>query len=109
MNDTWHYVGLLDEIPSLEGRVVKHDRLGDLALFRTSDDQLYAVEDRCPHRGGPLSAGMVHGRMVSCPLHGWRLDLATGEVQGPDHGCVTRYPVRVEENKIYLCLEPDHA
>lgn len=109
MNGTWHCVGTLDAIPPLEGRVVKSEALGDLALFRTGDDQVYAVEDRCPHRGGPLSAGMVHGRMVSCPLHGWRLDLATGEVQGPDQGCVRRYPVRVEENRLYLSLESEHA
>ncbi|MEO5339912.1 MAG: nitrite reductase small subunit NirD [Magnetococcus sp. MYC-9] len=104
MND-WHCVGNLEDLTPLEGRVVRVEGLGDLALFRTADEQLYALTDRCPHRGGPLSAGMVHGHKVTCPLHGWTLDLETGQVLGPDQGCVERYPVRLQGGQIYLQLE----
>ena len=105
----WHCVGTLDDLLPLEGRVVRIDGLEDLALFRTTDDQFYALADRCPHRGGPLSAGMVHGHKVSCPLHGWTLDLESGQVLGADQGCVNRYPVRLEGNKIFLQLESAHG
>lgn len=101
----WHRVGNLDDLHVLEGRVVKTESHGDLALFRTSDGQVHALEDRCPHRGGPISAGMVHGRRVTCPLHGWTLDLETGEAQGADQGCARRHPVKVENDQVYLLLE----
>ncbi|MBF0583822.1 MAG: nitrite reductase small subunit NirD [Magnetococcales bacterium] len=108
MND-WHCVGTLEDLSPLEGRVVRREGETDLALFRTADDQLFALDDRCPHRGGPLSAGMVHGYKVTCPLHGWTLDLESGQVLGVDQGCINRYPVRLEGNKIYLKLESEHG
>ena len=68
------------------------------------NDEIFALRDRCPHRGGPLSQGIVHGQAVSCPLHNWKIDLQSGEVQGPDQGCVRSYEIKVEEGVVYISL-----
>lgn len=103
----WTRVARLDSIPVREGRSV---RLGerDLALFNLGTRAL-AVDNRCPHRGGPLSDGMLAGDTVVCPLHAWRVSLASGAVQQPSSSvCVTSYPARVEEGWILVAL-PDAA
>ena len=87
-------IGHIDEIPPQGARIVRLDAL-DLAVFRTADGAVFALDNRCPHQGGPLSEGIVHGRSVTCPLHNWVIDLATGEVQGPDVGCVRTARVEV--------------
>ena len=74
-------IGPLEDIPRLGARTVS-TAMGDIAVFRTSDDNVYALRDRCPHKAGPLSQGIVHGSTVTCPLHGWVISLATGEAQG---------------------------
>ena len=94
-------VGALDDIPRQGARVVK-TAAGCVALFRTADDQLFALEDRCPHKGGPLSEGIVHGGQVTCPLHNWVFDLNTGLAQGADAGAVRTYAVRVEDGRVWL-------
>jgi nitrite reductase (NADH) small subunit len=66
----------------------------DIALFRTGTDKIYALRDRCPHRGGPLSQGIVHGERVTCPLHDWIIDLASGQATGVDVGCTATFAVR---------------
>jgi len=99
----WHEIGALDEIPRLGSRVVQTPQ-GDVAVFRAADDQVFALRDRCPHRGGPLSQGIVHGHRVTCPLHNWVLELANGEAVAPDEGCATHYPVRQENGRIWLGL-----
>ena len=91
----WVMVGRLDDIPRQGARVVATAR-GMVAVFRTLTDEVFALDDRCPHKGGPLSQGIVHGRSVTCPLHNWVIDLASGEAAAPDRGCVQRIPVRVE-------------
>jgi nitrite reductase (NADH) small subunit len=93
----------VDDIPRLGSRVVKTDQ-GDVAVFRTADDRVFALRDRCPHKAGPLSQGIVHGEHVTCPLHGWNIGLASGEAAAPDVGCAHRYPVRVESGQVYLDL-----
>lgn len=105
---TWHHLGNLDDIPRQGARVVRSDSHGDIAVFRTVNDQVHALADRCPHKHGPLSPGMVHGEKVTCPLHGWTIDLATGEALGADHGCARRFEIKVEEDGIYLGLPSDH-
>ena len=75
----WIEVGVLSDIPPMGARVVRSAN-GDIAVFRTADDQVFALYDRCPHKGGPLSEGIVHGRSVTCPLHSWVISLETGEV-----------------------------
>ncbi len=99
----WVAVGRLEALPPRRGRAV---RVGDrrIALFRTGDDRLFAVEDRCPHRGGPLSEGIVHGHCVTCPLHDWVIDLAEGRAVPPDEGRVRTYPVRVVDGRIEIGL-----
>lgn len=99
----WIEVGALAEIPRQGSRVMESTR-GPIALFRTVEDEVFAVLDRCPHKGGPLSQGIVHDRKVACPLHNWVIDLAAGEAVAPDHGCVKRYPVRLEAGRVFLQL-----
>lgn len=101
----WLEVGQLDSIPRLGARVVR-TRQGDIAVFRTADDSVFALRDRCPHKGGPLSQGIVHGRRVACPLHDWNIHLDSGEAVAPDEGCAASYPVRLEGETIFLSLQP---
>ncbi len=106
--DDWTEIGSLDEIPRQGARVVRCAS-GDIAVFRTLDDEVFALRDCCPHRGGPLSQGMVHGRKVTCPLHDWKIDLDTGIAVAPDEGCAARYPVRVEGRRVFLSLTAQAA
>jgi len=93
----------LEEIPQLGARVVE-TAAGDIAVFRTADDAVFAVEDKCPHKGGPLSQGIVFGHSVTCPLHGWVVGLDSGEACAPDQGCTRRLPVRVDAGEVMLAL-----
>jgi nitrite reductase (NADH) small subunit len=102
---TWIDIGALTEIPVLGSRIVRKSGLV-IAVFRTAGDALYAVEDRCPHKGGPLSQGIVHGCKVTCPLHSQIIDLSSGEVCAPDEGRVRAFPVRLVEGRIELQIEP---
>lgn len=97
----WIDIGTLDDIPKRGARVVKTAR-GDIAVFRTMDDKLFAMDDKCPHKGGPLSQGIVQGESVTCPLHNWVISLATGEAQGADHGCTRTIAVRLEQGRVLL-------
>lgn len=81
--------------------------LGDMeiALFRLSDGSVQAVENRCPHKGGKLSEGMICGPSVHCPLHDWKIDLRSGKVHEPDHGCIPTFPIDIDEHgAIYITL-----
>ncbi len=98
----WTEVCRLEEIPRQGSRVVATARRGNVAVFRALDDAVFALEDRCPHKGGPLSQGIVHGHAVTCPLHAWVIDLASGEAQAPDTGCAHRVPVRVEGGRVLV-------
>ncbi|MGB8812668.1 MAG: nitrite reductase small subunit NirD [Paracoccaceae bacterium] len=97
----WIDIGALADIPPQGARVVK-TALGCVAVFRTATDQVFAIDDRCPHKGGPLSEGIVHGNSVTCPLHAWVFSLETGMAQGADEGVVNSYPARVEAGRILL-------
>ena len=99
----WIEVATVDDIPRQGSRLVRTAD-GDIALFRTVDDQIFALRDRCPHKGGPLSQGIVHGGRVTCPLHNWRIELATGEAVAPDQGCAGRFEVRVEGGVVFLAV-----
>jgi nitrite reductase (NADH) small subunit len=78
------------------------DRESPIAVFRTADDQVFALVDRCPHKGGPLSEGIVQGCTVACPLHGWVIHLDTGEAEAPDEGHVPVVAVKLEDGRIWL-------
>ena len=96
----------LDDIPPLGARVIERpaDAGGNVAVFRTADDRVFALLDRCPHKGGPLSQGIVHGDRVACPLHGWTIELPSGTAVAPDLGCAARFPVRVERGQVFVAL-----
>ena len=100
---SWQEIGALEDIPRLGSRVVQGPE-GDIAVFRSSDDQVFALRDRCPHKSGPLSQGIVHGQRVTCPLHNWVLELASGEAVAPDHGCAHPYAVQVRAGRVFLDL-----
>ena len=99
----WTVIGTPSDIPQRGARVV-HVGAIKIAVFRTSDDEIFAIEDRCPHMFGPLSQGIVHGAQVTCPLHNWVIDLKSGGVVGPDDGCVVTVPVKVEDGRVALDL-----
>jgi nitrite reductase (NADH) small subunit len=104
MTDTqWTDIGALDAIPRRGARVVRLAQ-GCVAVFRAADDQVFALEDRCPHKGGPLSQGIVHGTSVTCPLHNWVMSLETGEAQGADEGRAQTFYLRVEEGRVLIDL-----
>lgn len=105
---SWIEVGKVDDIPRLGARVVRTAD-GDIAVFRTADDEIFALRDECPHKGGPLSQGIVHGKRVSCPLHDWKIQLNSGDAVAPDEGCAASYPVRIEGDLILLSLIPNEG
>lgn len=106
----WVVVGHLDDIPRRGARrVTRPDGLPPIAVFRTAEDEIFALVDRCPHRGGPLSDGIVQGRGVACPLHGWVIELDTGEAEAPDEGCAQTVAVRLAGDRILLSLPASDA
>jgi nitrite reductase (NADH) small subunit len=101
----WIDIGRLDDIPRRGARrVVRPNGASPVAVFRTGADEVFALIDRCPHRGGPLSEGMVQGRAVACPLHGWVIELDTGRAEAPDEGCTRIIAVRCDGDRILLLL-----
>src|SRR5689334_5560058 len=102
--DGWFDVGKLEDIPKLGARVVRTAD-GDIAVFRAADDSVFALRDRCPHQGGPLSQGIVYGKRVACPLHNWSIQLENGEAVAPDEGCTATFPVKIEQGRVYLSLQ----
>jgi nitrite reductase (NADH) small subunit len=99
----WFDIGTIEDIPRRGARCVNTPQ-GKIGVFRTADDRIFAIEDHCPHRGGPLSQGIVHGTAVTCPLHNWVISLETGAALGADEGAVNTIPVRVEGGRIGLAL-----
>ena len=100
----WKPVCLVDDIPVLGARRVARSCGTAVAVFRNTEDKVFALLDRCPHKGGPLSQGIVHGRTVTCPLHSWTIDLATGHPTGADagQGCTLTAPLEVRDGRILL-------
>jgi nitrite reductase (NADH) small subunit len=101
----WLDVGTLEDIPTRGARRVHHSG-ANIALFRTATDEVFALEDRCPHSSGPLSQGIVHDDCVTCPLHNWIISLRDGSVQGVDEGQTRSFPVRMQEKRLQLGI-PD--
>ncbi|WP_312947663.1 nitrite reductase small subunit NirD [Agrobacterium sp.] len=100
----WVEIGHVSDIPQRGARCVKTP-MGKIAVFRTADDQIFAIEDHCPHKGGPLSQGIVHGASVTCPLHNWVISLETGKALGADEGEVRTIPVRNIDGMLAIALE----
>ena len=100
----WKRICPLDDIPRLGARVVQRLAGGDIALFRNAEDEVFALHDKCAHKGGPLSQGIVHGRKVTCPLHGWNFDLQDGQALAPDVGSCATFEVKVEDGEVWLAV-----
>jgi nitrite reductase (NADH) small subunit len=101
---TWIPIGSLSDIPRRGARCIKTPA-GRIAVFRTGDDRVFALDDRCPHKGGPLSQGIVHGAAVTCPLHNWVISLESGKALGADQGEVRTIPIRLEGEQILLAVD----
>lgn len=101
----WLDIGPVDQISPGNARTLKVQGGQDIAVFHTLDNRFYALVNACPHRQGPLSQGIVHGHVVTCPLHSWNISLRTGEALGDDKGCVPTIPLRVDAGRIYLLRE----
>lgn len=99
----WIKIAALADIPRLGSRVVASAK-GDIAVFRTEDDRVFALHNQCPHKGGPLSQGIVYGDKVACPLHAWQISLADGRAQEPDQGHTACFAVKVENATVFLEL-----
>ncbi len=98
----WKKICLVNEIPVLGSRRVARAKGLDVAVFRNSEDQVFALLDRCPHKGGPLSQGIVFGTSVACPLHNWTIGLDDGCAKAPDVGCTTKFACKVEAGDVFL-------
>jgi nitrite reductase (NADH) small subunit len=102
MSNQWKAICKVADIPVLGARVLKRAALPDVAIFRNGQDRVFALLDSCPHKGGPLSQGIVFGERVACPLHNWNVDLQSGCAVAPDEGCTRKFSVRVEAGEVYL-------
>lgn len=98
----WQSICAVADIPVLGARRVRRAAGTDVALFRAADEHVFALLDRCPHKGGPLSQGIVFGHSVACPLHNWTIELADGCARAPDEGCAMTFAVNVEAGQVYL-------
>ena len=101
----WKAICRVDDIPVLGARRLTRKLGGDVAIFRNAEDQVFALLDRCPHKGGPLSQGIVFGESVACPLHNWTIGLADGCAKSPDVGCTPRFSVKVDGGTVHLDME----
>ncbi len=103
MTQEWKPICMVDDIPVLGARVVQRAApLSNVAIFRNGEDQVFALLDRCPHKGGPLSQGIVFGDRVACPLHNWNIEMDSGCAVQPDEGCAQKFCVKVEGGQVYL-------
>ena len=100
----WKKICTLGDVPVLGARVVDSEAHGRIAVFRSASDEVFAVLDKCPHKAGPLSQGIVHGNTVTCPLHSWKIQLRDGQVVPPDVGCVKHFATRVDNGEVFLAL-----
>jgi len=105
MKHVWKAICHVEDIPVLGARRVARQCGTDVAVFRNAQDKVFALLDRCPHKGGPLSQGIVFGESVACPLHNWTIGLDDGCAKAPDAGCTPRFSVKVENGLVHLDLE----
>ncbi len=98
----WTPVCRVEDIPVLGARRVARVQGPPVAVFRNDRDEVFALLDRCPHKGGPLSQGIVFGTSVACPLHNWTIGLDDGCARAPDEGCTPRFAVKVEDGAVFL-------
>ena len=104
MSEQWKLICGVADIPVLGARVVQRTGNHPVAIFRSSEDKVFALLDRCPHKGGPLSQGIVFGEKVACPMHNWNIEFGTGCATAPDVGCTQTFTVKQENGQVYLDL-----
>jgi len=109
MSNEWKVICRVDDIPVLGSRVVQRTGQPNVAIFRNSQDELFALLDKCPHKGGPLSQGIVFGERVACPLHNWSIELGSGCAVAPDEGCTRKFALRVESGQVSLDMNEVNA
>jgi nitrite reductase (NADH) small subunit len=102
---SWKLICRVEDIPVLGARRVARASGTEVAVFRNAQDKVFALLDRCPHKGGPLSQGIVFGESVACPLHNWTIGLADGCARAPDVGCTQRFSVKVEAGEVSLDMD----
>ncbi len=102
----WMDLCAIDDIPVRGARVVKGAH-GCVAVFRTAQNEVFALDDSCPHKQGPLSEGIVHDRSVTCPLHNWVISLETGMAQGADDGQVPVRETRIVDGRVHVAMPID--
>ena len=102
MSEEWIAVCAVEDVPVLGARVIRRLGAGDIAVFRNTENRVFALLDRCPHKGGPLSQGIVYGERVACPLHNWQIGLADGCAQAPDEGCTQRFDLLADAGRVLL-------
>ncbi|GAF64855.1 nitrite reductase small subunit NirD [Alkalihalobacillus trypoxylicola] len=93
----------LDELNVGLGKVVTIDGK-EIALFLQENGTVHAIENSCPHKGGPLSEGIVSGEFVFCPLHDWKISTKTGMAEGADEGCVTCFDIEINGEQVFVNL-----
>jgi nitrite reductase (NADH) small subunit len=98
----WTAICRVEDIPVLGSRRVAREQGLDVAIFRNDQDAIFALLDRCPHKGGPLSQGIVFGTHVACPMHNWTIGLCDGQASAPDEGCTPKFRVKVENGEVFL-------
>ena len=101
----WKSICKVEDIPVLGARRIERTQGSAVAIFRNAEDKVFALLDRCPHKGGPLSQGIVFGESVACPLHNWTIGLADGCARAPDQGCTQRFSVRIDNGDVHLDLD----
>ncbi|HEY8101614.1 MAG TPA: nitrite reductase small subunit NirD [Burkholderiaceae bacterium] len=105
MSNQWKAICGVADIPVLGARVVNRAAKPDVAIFRNGEDKVFALLDRCPHKGGPLSQGIVFGERVACPLHNWNIQLDSGCAVAPDEGCTQKFSVKIQDGQVYLDVD----
>ena len=101
----WKEICKVEDIPVLGARRVQRALGADVAIFRNAEDKVFALLDRCPHKGGPLSQGIVFGESVACPLHNWTIGLADGCARAPDEGCTPRFSIKVDAGVVHVDVD----
>ena len=97
----WKEICPLEDIPKLGSRVVRTSGK-EIGIFRTDDDRVFAINNLCPHKKGPLSQGIVFGETVQCPLHNWKISLVDGKAEAPDEGETPCYQTKIEGDIVFL-------
>jgi nitrite reductase (NADH) small subunit len=101
----WKSICKVEDIPVLGARRIERTQGGAVAIFRNAEDKVFALLDRCPHKGGPLSQGIVFGESVACPLHNWTIALTDGCARAPDEGCTPRFSIKVDDGVVHVDVD----